>query len=146
MQLNTLKARTKRITSQQVGRGGTRGKTSGKGTKGQNARSGRKKRPELRDFIKRFPKLRGRGVSPFKSLKDKPLVVNLAALESAYKTGESVNVESLISHKLINPKNGRSSTIKILGTGTLSKKLVFEGVLVSTIAKKSIEDAGGEIK
>ena len=50
-----------------VGRGGKRGKTSGRGTKGQNARAGRKKRPEMRDFIKRIPKLRGRGKSPFKS-------------------------------------------------------------------------------
>lgn len=67
MQSHTLQAKTKRIKHRQVGRGGTRGKTSGKGTKGQNARSGRKKRPELRDFIKRFPKLRGRGKNSFKS-------------------------------------------------------------------------------
>lgn len=67
MQYHTLKSKTKNIKSKQVGRGGKRGKTSGKGTKGQNARAGRKKRPELRDFIKRFPKLRGRGKSSFKS-------------------------------------------------------------------------------
>jgi large subunit ribosomal protein L15 len=71
MQYHTLKPRTKNIKSKQVGRGGTRGKTSGKGTKGQNARAGRKKRPELRDFIKRFPKLRGRGKSSFKSFQPK---------------------------------------------------------------------------
>lgn len=50
-----------------MGRGGTRGKTAGRGTKGQNARAGRKKRPELRDFIKHVPKLRGRGRSSLKS-------------------------------------------------------------------------------
>lgn len=55
------------MKSVQVGRGGKRGKTSGKGTKGQNARAGRKKRPEIRDFIKRFPKLRGRGKNSLKS-------------------------------------------------------------------------------
>lgn len=71
MQWNTLKPRTKRMKSQQVGRGGKRGKTSGKGTKGQNARAGRKKRPELRDFIKRFPKLRGRGINALKSFQPK---------------------------------------------------------------------------
>lgn len=71
MQAHNLKARTKRQTSRQVGRGGKRGKTSGKGTKGQNARAGRKKRPEIRDFIKRFPKLRGRGKSSFKSIQEK---------------------------------------------------------------------------
>ena len=71
MQFHTLKSKTKRTKSRQVGRGGKRGKTSGKGTKGQNARAGRKKRPELRDFIKRFPKLRGRGKSSLKSFQPK---------------------------------------------------------------------------
>jgi large subunit ribosomal protein L15 len=66
MQYNNLKPKTKRKRSQSVGRGGKRGKTAGRGTKGQNARAGRKKRPELRDFIKRFPKLRGRGKNSFK--------------------------------------------------------------------------------
>jgi large subunit ribosomal protein L15 len=55
MQLHTLKRKTELKTSTRVGRGGTRGKTSGRGTKGQNARSGRKKRPKeisLRNFLK----------------------------------------------------------------------------------------------
>ena len=72
MQFHNLKSKTKRKSKRQVGRGGKRGKTSGRGTKGQNARAGHKKRPELRDFIKRIPKLRGRGKSSFKSFK-KPL-------------------------------------------------------------------------
>ena len=71
MQLHTLKSKTKRKRSAQVGRGGTRGKTSGRGTKGQNARSGHKKRPEIRDTIKRIPKLRGRGISALKSRQTK---------------------------------------------------------------------------
>ena len=52
MQSNTLQAKTERITSMRVGRGGKRGKTSGRGTKGQNARAGHRKRPEMRDIIK----------------------------------------------------------------------------------------------
>lgn len=146
MQTHSLKARTKRVTSHQVGRGGTRGKTSGKGTKGQNARAGRKKRPELRDFIKRFPKLRGRGVSPFKSYVDKPLAVNLKAIEAAFSNGEVVNKESIVKHDILSPKNGKASKIKILGFGELTKKLSFEGVLVSASAKATIEKAGGTIK
>ena len=67
MQLHTLSRKTPNKKSRSVGRGGKRGKTSGRGTKGQNARAGRKKRPELRDFIKRVPKLRGRGRSSLKS-------------------------------------------------------------------------------
>ncbi len=83
MQFHTLKRKTKNKKSRQVGRGGTRGKTSGRGTKGQNARAGRKKRPELRDFIKRFPKLRGRGKNSLKSfqtqLKGEELKTHLTA-------------------------------------------------------------------
>ncbi len=71
MQFHSLKRKTPNKKSRQVGRGGTRGKTSGRGTKGQNARAGRKKRPELRDFIKRVPKLRGRGKSSLKSRQSK---------------------------------------------------------------------------
>ncbi|MSR87620.1 MAG: hypothetical protein EXS69_00410 [Candidatus Zambryskibacteria bacterium] len=71
MQFHTLKRKTANKKSRQVGRGGTRGKTSGRGTKGQNARAGHKNRPELRDFIKRVPKLRGRGKSSLKSLQKK---------------------------------------------------------------------------
>ncbi|OHA92238.1 MAG: hypothetical protein A3J09_02040 [Candidatus Zambryskibacteria bacterium RIFCSPLOWO2_02_FULL_51_21] len=67
MQFHTLKRKTPNKTSRQVGRGGTRGKTAGRGTKGQNARAGHKNRPELRDVIKRVPKLRGRGKSSLKS-------------------------------------------------------------------------------
>lgn len=71
MQFHSLKRKTPNKKSQQVGRGGTRGKTAGRGTKGQNARSGRKKRPELRDVIKRVPKLRGRGKAGLKSRQTK---------------------------------------------------------------------------
>jgi large subunit ribosomal protein L15 len=71
MQFHTLTRHTPRKKPKLVGRGGTRGKTSGRGTKGQNARAGRKKRPELRDFIKRVPKLRGRGKHSLKSRKGK---------------------------------------------------------------------------
>lgn len=71
MQFHNLKRKTPNKKSRQVGRGGTRGKTAGRGTKGQNARAGHKKRPELRDTIKRFPKLRGRGINSLKSIQTK---------------------------------------------------------------------------
>src|SRR3989344_1585172 len=59
MQLNTLKRKHPNKKSQQVGRGGTRGKTSGRGGKGKRARAGNKRRPEIRDIIKKLPKNRG---------------------------------------------------------------------------------------
>lgn len=71
MQFHDLKSKTGKKKSRQVGRGGKRGKTSGRGTKGQNARAGHKKRPEMRDVIKRIPKLRGRGKSSLKSFRPK---------------------------------------------------------------------------
>lgn len=89
MQLHTLKPKTERKKSRQVGRGGTRGKTAGRGTKGQNARAGRKKRPELRDFIKRIPKLRGRGKNSLKSRKDKLVGAELTAHLAEKKTKKS---------------------------------------------------------
>ena len=61
MQIHNVKRTTKLKTQTQVGRGGKRGKTSGRGTKGQKARSGHKIRPAFRDIIKKIPKLRGRG-------------------------------------------------------------------------------------
>ena len=51
MQLNSLKAHSKRVTSMRVGRGGKRGKTSGHGGEGQTARGGHKIRPEVHDMI-----------------------------------------------------------------------------------------------
>lgn len=80
MQFHNLQSKTKRKRSRQVGRGGTRGKTAGRGTKGQNARAGRKKRPELRDIIKRIPKLRGRGRSSLKSFQPRARGAELKAL------------------------------------------------------------------
>ncbi|MBX4200454.1 uL15 family ribosomal protein [Candidatus Parcubacteria bacterium] len=146
MQSHTLKSKTKRKKARQVGRGGTRGKTSGRGTKGQNARAGRKKRPELRDFIKRFPKLRGRGVSPFKSIQNKPVAVNVSTLETIFTAGDVVTKEVLLAKRVINAEKGRIPKVKILGTGEISKRLTIQGIETSGEAKKKIEAAGGEVK
>ena len=136
MQFHTLKRKTANKSKRQVGRGGTRGKTSGRGTKGQNARAGRKKRPELRDTIKRVPKLRGRGKSSFKSFRLKPEVVNLATIEKLFSTGEVVNPESLMAKGAIKGRRGKNFTVKVLGKGELTKKVVFEGVEMSESVKK----------
>ncbi len=59
MQIHNLKRVHKNKGDRLVGRGGRRGKTAGRGGKGQTARAGNKRRPELRDIIKRLPKNRG---------------------------------------------------------------------------------------
>lgn len=114
MQFHTLKRNKANRKAKQVGRGGTRGKTSGRGTKGQNSRSGRKKRPEMRDIIKRLPKLRGRGKNSFKSIQEKPLAINRSRVQSFFKEGEEITVKVLMEKGLIKTKKGKLPKIKIL--------------------------------
>lgn len=59
MQIHDLKRTHKNKRDRLVGRGGKHAKTSGRGGKGQTARAGNKRRPELRDIIKKLPKNRG---------------------------------------------------------------------------------------
>ena len=66
MQIHNLKRTHKNKRDRLVGRGGKHAKTSGRGGKGQTARAGNKRRPELRDIIKKLPKNRG---YKFKSVK-----------------------------------------------------------------------------
>lgn len=59
MQIHNLKRTHKNKKDRIIGRGGKHAKTSGRGGKGQTARAGNKRRPELRDIIKKLPKNRG---------------------------------------------------------------------------------------
>lgn len=144
MQINNLKRRTKNKRSVQVGRGGTRGKTSGKGTKGQNSRAGRKKRPELRDIIKRLPKLRGRGVNSHKSIQNKAVALNLSALE--HFSGTVVTPTTLVDAGILAKSSGKFPRVKILSGGEISKKLSFKSCEVSAPAKEKIVAAGGSVE
>jgi large subunit ribosomal protein L15 len=145
MQINNLKRRVPNKKSRQVGRGGTRGKTSGKGTKGQNARSGRKKRPEMRDVIKRLPKLRGRGKNSNKTIQSKPFVLNLKNL-SVFKAGETVSPKTLTQKKVFKIAMAKHAKVKILGGGEIKVALSFEKCDVSESARKKILATGGSIK
>ena len=142
MQLNTLKREHPNKKPRQVGRGGTRGKTSGRGGKGQTARAGNKRRPEIRDIIKKLPKLRG---YRFHSAGVKPAPVNVGVLE-IFEAGQTVDVKALFEKKLVRNVNGILPKVKILGTGEISKKLSIVGCEVSKSAKAKIEKAGGTIK
>ncbi len=146
MQTHNLIPRTKRVKRQEVGRGGKRGKTSGRGGKGQTARAGNKRRPELRDLIKKLPKLRGRGKNSFKSFQRRNVPVNLDVIEMAFQDGEKVTPAILAERKVIDRVSGDLPLVKILGTGEISKKLEFSEVKVSASAKAKIEKAGGSIK
>lgn len=142
MQMNILKREHPNKKSRQVGRGGTRGKTSGRGGKGQTARAGNKRRPELRDIIKKIPKLRG---YRFASFQKKPCVVNVESL-NLFDNGSIVNLESLLSKNLVKKIGGVFPKVKILGKGDLTKKLSVSECQVSSSARSKIEKAGGEIK
>ncbi len=129
-----------------VGRGGKRGKTSGRGTKGQKARAGRKIRPELRDEIKRWPKLRGRGRNIFKSFSQKPQTVSLSAIDRNFKDDSQVNIQSLLEKKLIRRQGGKIPIVKILASSKFERKISLSGCLTSMVAKSMIEKAGGKIE
>jgi large subunit ribosomal protein L15 len=144
MQKHNLKRLHKNKKSVQIGRAGGRGKTSGRGTKGQNARAGHKKRPELRDFIKRIPKLRGRGKNSNTSIQEKPVVISLSLISNKFLTGDTINPKSLQEKGLITTKKGNLPRVKILG-GETEKKLVISGIGVSASVKSAIEKAGGSI-
>ena len=146
MQLNELKRKTENKTEKRVGRGGIRGKTSGRGTKGQKARSGHRIRPDIREQLKKIPKLRGRGIGGLRTIQDKPLVLNLASLETAFAAGDTVTATGLLERGILHTRKGAPTpVIKILGGGTLAKKLTLSGLVVSASAKEKIEKAGGSV-
>lgn len=136
MQLHQIKPTHKQKGKKRVGRGGKRGTFSGKGTKGQKSRAGRKMRPELRDFIKKIPKKRG---YRFKSIKPKPEIVNLRDLEKCFNEGDVVSPETLLEKRLVGRIKGRIPEVKILGTGGLKKNLKIENCKISESAEKILK-------
>ena len=141
MQLHNIQPKTKRKKSKRVGRGATRGMYSGRGRKGQKARSGRKMRPELRDIIKKIHKKRG---YRFASIQEKPAVINVGRFYE-FPEGATVSPEILVEKKLVRKTGGRVPRVKILGGGDITQKLVFSGCIFSKEAKEKIEKAGGKI-
>ncbi len=127
-----------------VGRGNSsgHGTYSGRGLKGQNARSGVSglKRLGMKSSLLQIPKKRG-----FKSHKPKNQPVNLGDLNNNFKDGEEITPKALLNKGLI---KDAKLPIKILGNGKLKlKKNIFKNInKVSKSAKEQIEKQGGEIK
>lgn len=145
MQIHEIKRKNSNKKSVKVGRGGKRGKTSGRGTKGQLARSGRKLRPELRDIIKKLPKMRGRGKNSFLSIQEKCIVINLRDIEMNFKEGEKVTPSSIVSKGLMSARKGANPIVKVLSNGDISKSLTFSKCEISKGAREKIKKAGGTI-
>ncbi len=145
MQLHNIKRVHKRKIGNFVGRGGKRGKTSGRGTKGQKARAGRKIRPEFRDVIMRMPKLRGRGTNTFVSIERTIAEVKIGDVNKKLKEGVIVSPSTLYSAGLITKGQVRFSNVKIIGGGELSRKIEVSNCSVSAPVKALIEKNGGAV-
>jgi len=143
MQLHQLRSKHKLKKRKRVGRGGKRGTYSGKGLKGQKARSGRRFAPAIRELIKRYPKLRG---YRFKGQERYLAIINIGKIDKKFEDSEVVNPKTLLKRKLIRKIKGKMPKVKILGEGQLNKTLVFEDCYISKAAKEKIEKAGGTIK
>lgn len=148
MQRNQLTRKNARTRTQRVGRGSTRGKTSGRGHKGQKARAGHCIRPAIRDIMKRIPKRRGHGKNRARTVNSaRPdfVPVNISDLEKVFNTGDVVSPTTLFQKGLISRNGGQFPLVKILGAGTLTKKLSVEYCALSATAKAHIEKNGGTI-
>ncbi|MCD8195522.1 MAG: 50S ribosomal protein L15 [Coprobacillus sp.] len=144
MKLNDLHSTPgSRKEDSRLGRGigsGT-GKTAGKGTKGQNARSGGGTRLGFEGgqmpIYRQLPKRGFHNVNHIEYA-----VVNLSDL-NRFKDGETVTPELLIELGIVKKY---SNHIKILGNGTLEKKLTVKANKFSSSAKEAIEKNGGTVE
>ena len=142
---NTVSVRSKKL---RVGRGigSGKGKTSGRGVKGQKSRSG----VSIKSFeggqmplYRRLPK---RGFSVFNKMKIAK--INLEKLQNLVdnkkiKSDELINLKLLIKENIINKSYTK---FKVLGNGEINFKLEIETNFLSKTAKDKIEKAGGVVK
>ena len=143
MQINNLKRNNPNKKRMIVARGGKRGKTAGRGGKGQSARAGNKRRPEWRDIIKRLPKLRGRGKNSNKAFQAENFPINISILEKVFSNNDLVTPTILIEKAVVSTRSGNIPMIKILGDGEVTKALNISGCFISESAKEKVIKAGG---
>lgn len=137
-ELIRVKIKSKKRLGRGIGSG--RGKTSGRGTKGQKARG---KMPVGFSgdvaLFKKLPKRSGEGNT---KISGKPIVLDLAALD-VFKKNSVVDLEEVLKMKIINNKNIKRG-VKILGDGEIKTALVVK-LPVSETARRKIEAAGGKV-
>lgn len=124
-----------------VGRGGKRGTTAGRGTKGQKARSGASVDPLFEGgrstFIERLKKVRGR-----KAVNPKRHTVTLSRIDAAFEGGETITPELLVERKLVS-KKALKEGIKIVATGTTKKRFTLDKrIRISEKAAQNFDTAG----
>lgn len=142
LNLSNLKPKVKKRNRKRVGRGtgSGHGAYSGRGIKGQKARSGGSIRPGFEGgrmpMIRQLPKKRG-----FRSVHPKAQVVNLVDISGKFSQNEVVSPKNLLKKGLIRDANFE---VKILGS-YLGRKLDFKAVKFSAKARGAVERAGGQI-
>ena len=148
MQLNTLNLKIAKAKKKRLGRGigSSKGKTSGRGHKGQKSRSG----VAIKSFeggqmplYRRLPK---RGFNPINK-KNLIAIINLSKITEIIKkqtsfTKDKINLSNFQKFKLVNKKYKK---LKLLGTGDLKQKFSIEVNAISKSAKEKIEKVGGTV-
>jgi large subunit ribosomal protein L15 len=151
LNLSNLKPAQARKPRKRIGRGlgSGKGRYSGRGLKGQKARSGsHKMRPGFEGgqnpIYMRLGKLRGGSADamPVGPHRTSTAPVNVAMLEERFDAGAEVTPESLVEKGVL--KNTKTD-VKILGNGELKKQLSVTAHAVSASAREKIEAAGGSI-
>jgi large subunit ribosomal protein L15 len=150
--LSNLKPAQKRRARKRVGRGlgSGKGRYSGRGIKGQKARSGsHTMRPGFEGgqtpIYMRLPKQRGpysKDAMPMGPHRTSTVPVNLRDLERVFDDGDEATLEAMLEKGLI--KNTRVD-VKVLGQGELTKKLAVTAHSFSASAREKIEQAGGSV-
>ena len=149
MQLNTLNIKTTKIKTKRLGRGigSSKGKTSGRGHKGQKSRSGVAVKSFEGGQMPLYRRLPKRGFRQFKRNKKLIAMLNLSKIQKmlekhSLKSKDNLNLEVLQKLKLLNKKYKR---LKVLGSGELKEKFNFEVNFISNSAKEKIEKLGGKV-
>ena len=145
MKLNELKpVEGAKHAKKRVGRGigSGNGKTAGRGTKGQNARSGGGVRPGYEGgqtpLFKRLPK---RGFTNIHA--HEYAIVNLGDINALFEAGSVVDLEALKKVGLVKKEH---EGVKILGNGELDKALTIKAAKFSKSAVEKISKAGGTVE
>ena len=144
MNLHTLPSITKTAKKRLgQGHGSGRGKTAGRGTKGQKAR---RNIPLFFEggalpLIKRLPFIRGKARNY--SLKPKPIIIHVGDLNNL-PNKSTVDIKALAKHGLVGELEAKKRGVKILDGGDLNTTLEVK-VPTSESAKKQIEKAGGHV-
>ena len=144
MRLDTIQPAVGATTSKKRlgrGTGSGLGKTSGKGHKGQWARSGGGVRPGFEGgqmpLTRRVPK---RGFN--NHFKKEYVIVNLDVLNENFAAGSVVDMEALLDRSLVKSVKNAAG-LKVLGNGELTVNLTVKAAKFSASAKEAIEKAGG---